>query len=96
MLEAEPALKQRLPWVTGLPCGEVTLTISVSCTWSVTLQPTPQYAQMVVVSVRACSSQVSAARISNSVLKESAPVGHTSMQLPQWAQAESVDVKSTE
>src|SRR5690606_22096252 len=35
-------LMHRLPWVTGLSCGEVTLTIRLSCTCSVTLQPTPQ------------------------------------------------------
>lgn len=36
--------------------------------------------QTVVVSVWAGSSQVPAARMVNSVVKESAPVGHTSMQ----------------
>ncbi|MBD0741623.1 hypothetical protein BG418_09000 [Streptomyces sp. CBMA152] len=54
---------QRVPWVTGSSCGEVTSTISLSCTGSVRLQPTPQYAQTAVVSVCAPSSQVPAARM---------------------------------
>src|SRR3954451_25451299 len=80
----------RLPWVTGLSCGEVTFTISLSCTCRVRLQPTPQYAHTVVVSVCADSSHVPAVRMSNSDLKDRAPVGHTSMQLPQYTHAESV------
>ena len=43
-----------------------------------------------VVSLCLLSSQVPAARMSNSDLKDSAPVGQTSMQLPQYTQAESV------
>lgn len=81
---------QRLPWVTGLSCGEVTFTISLSCTWSVRVQPTPQYAHTVDVRVCRDSSQVPAARMSNYVLGASAPVGHTSTQFPQYTQAESV------
>lgn len=42
---------QRLPWVTGLSCGEVTVTSSLSCTWSLTLHPVPQLAHAVVVCV---------------------------------------------
>ena len=35
-------LMQRLPEVIEWSWGEVTLTISLSCTWSVSVQPTPQ------------------------------------------------------
>ena len=45
---------------------------------------------MVSVRVWRSSSHVPAARRSNSLLKVSAPVGHTAMQLPQYTQAESV------
>src|SRR3954471_13110254 len=81
---------QRLPWVTGLSCGEVTFTISLSCTCRVRLQPTPQYAHTVVARVCADSSQVPAARMSNSDLKDRGPGGHTSTQLPQYTHAETV------
>ncbi len=40
--------------MTSWSSGEVTLTISPSCTWSVRLQPTPQYGQ--TVSTSSCSS----------------------------------------
>ncbi|GGW83434.1 hypothetical protein GCM10010320_76800 [Streptomyces caelestis] len=43
-----------------------------------------------VVSVCRDSSHVPAARMSNSDLNDSAPVGHTSMQFPQYTHAESV------
>src|SRR5579871_2860377 len=69
--------------------GEVTLTISLSCSCSTRLQPTPQYPQIVVVWVCRLSSQVPAPRWSYSLLNMSAPVGHTAMQLPQYTQAES-------
>jgi len=47
------------------------------------LHPTPQYGQMVVVTVCRDSSQVPAWRMSCSLLNISAPVGQTPMQLPQ-------------
>src|SRR5688572_29279900 len=78
---------QRFPCVTVLSCGEVTLTISLSCTCSVRLHPTPQNVQMVVVSVCFDSSQVPSSRLSCSRLKLNAPVGQTSMQLPQYTHA---------
>ena len=45
---------QRWPPVTPFSIGEVTFTISFSWTWSVSVQPTPQYEQ--IVSVLVCSS----------------------------------------
>ena len=63
--------------------GEVTFTIALSWTWSVSVQPTPQYGQIVSVGVCAASSQVPAARMSCSERNISAPVGQTPMQLPQ-------------
>ena len=42
-------LMQRWPLVTELSHGEVTFTISLSCTWSSSSQPTPQYGQIVSV-----------------------------------------------
>ena len=48
-----------------------------------TAQPTPQYGQIVSVTVWADSSQVPASRMSYSDLNISAPVGQTPMQLPQ-------------
>jgi hypothetical protein len=89
VLAAETALDAEVAWVTGLSCGEATLTISFSCTCRVRVRPTPQYTHA-VVSLCADSSQVPAVRMSNSDLKESTPVGHTSMQLPQYTHAESV------
>src|SRR5206468_656340 len=76
-------LTQRLPRVTSWSSGEVTLTISSSCTCSVRLQPTPQYGQ--TVSTWDCSSscQSPVRRSSNSLVNMSAPVGQTAMQLPQ-------------
>ena len=74
---------QRLPWVTEWSCGEPALTITSSCTVSDRVQPTPQNGQIVSVVCCAPSSQVPAERMSNSVLAMSAPVGQTSMQLPQ-------------
>ena len=47
------------------------------------MQPTPQYGQIVSVTVWAASSQVPASRISCSRRNISAPVGQTPMQLPQ-------------
>ena len=47
------------------------------------MQPTPQYGQIVSVTVWALSSHVPAARMSCSDLNISAPVGQTPMQLPQ-------------
>ena len=63
--------------------GEVTLTMRSSWAWSSTAQPTPQYGQIVSVTVWADSSQVPASRMSYSDLNISAPVGQTPMQLPQ-------------
>src|SRR5690606_33598985 len=68
--------------------GEVTLTMSSSWTWTSTAQPTPQYGQIVLVTVCADSSHVPASRMSNSDLNMSAPVGQTPMQLPQYTQAD--------
>src|SRR5262245_4876342 len=79
----------RLPWPTECSWGADTLTILLSCTCKFRLQPTPQYVHTVVVLVCFDSSQVSAARMSYSVLNDSAPVGHTSTQLPQKTHAES-------
>jgi FdhD/NarQ family len=42
---------RRWPWLTSWSKGEVTFTIRLSCTCSSRLQPTPQYGQMVVVTV---------------------------------------------
>ena len=72
-----------------LSSGDVAFTISFPCTWRVSVQPTPQYGQ--IVSVLFCSSsfQLPSARMSNSRLAISAPVGHTAMQLPQYTHAES-------
>ena len=57
----------RWPLVTWLSEGEVTFTISLSCTWSSRSQPTPQYGQIVSVTVCCDSSQVPASRISCSL-----------------------------
>jgi hypothetical protein len=80
----------RWPSVTEWSWGEVTLTIRLSCTCSSRLQPTPQYEQIVVVTVCRSGSHISASRSSCSERNMSAPVGHTPMQLPQNTQAESV------
>ena len=42
-------LMQRLPWVTGWSGGDITLTIVLSWTCSDSVQPTPQYGQIVSV-----------------------------------------------
>ncbi len=49
-----------------MSCGEVTSTISLSCTCWVRSRPTARWAQTVVVRVCAVSSQVPAARVWNS------------------------------
>src|SRR5688572_9389327 len=77
------------PSVTDESSGEVTLRIVSSWTWRSSTQPTPQYGQMVEVTVCAVSSQVPAARMSYSGFAISAPVGQTPMQLPQYTQADS-------
>ena len=69
--------------------GDVTFTIRLSWTWSDRVQPTPQYGQIVSVTVCASGAQVSASRISCSERNIRAPVGHTPMQLPQYTQADS-------
>jgi hypothetical protein len=74
---------QRWPSVTDESIGELTVTISLSWTWRSSTQPTPQYGQIVSVTVWADSSHVPAARMSCSLLNISAPVGQTPMQLPQ-------------
>src|SRR5262245_7268373 len=79
----------RLPDVMEWSDGDVTLTIWLSCTCRVSVQPTPQYGQMVSVRCWLASFQVPSPRMSCSVLNISAPVGHTAMQLPQYTQAES-------
>ena len=53
------------------------------------MQPTPQYGQIVSVSVCADSSQSPDSRRSCSLLNMSAPVGQTPMQFPQYTHAES-------
>ena len=74
---------QRWPSVTDESSGEVTLRILSSWTWSSTAHPTPQYGQIVSVTVCCDGSHVPAARMSYSGLAISAPVGQTPMQLPQ-------------
>src|SRR6185436_6647903 len=81
-------LMQRLPRVMSLSKGDVALTISPSCTWSVKVQPTPQYGQMVSVAVCADGAQPPLARRSYSRLTINAPVGQTAMQLPQYTHAD--------
>ena len=76
-------LMHRWPSVTVESIGEVTFTIVLSWTCRSTAQPTPQYGQIVEVTVWADSSQVPASRMSCSLLNMSAPVGQTPMQLPQ-------------
>src|SRR5581483_7505868 len=85
----------RLPRVTSWSSGDVTLTISPSCTCSSRLQPTPQYAQTVVTTRCLLSSHVPAWRMSYSRFDMSAPVGHTAMQLPQYTHADSGSVTSS-
>src|SRR6185295_6165046 len=51
-------LTQRLPRVTSWSSGEVTFTIASSCTWSVRLQPTPQYGHTVSTCDCCASSHV--------------------------------------
>src|SRR4051812_6941937 len=80
---------QRLPCVIEFSNGDVAFTISPLSTCSRSVQPTPQYGQMVSVCVMRESSHVPAARLSNSVFAMSAPVGQTAMQLPQYTQADS-------
>src|SRR5262245_59387345 len=77
------------PLVTVDSMGDVTFTIWSSCTWSVSVQPTPQYGQTVSVLVCASSFHSPSARRSCSLLNMRAPVGQTPMQLPQYTQAES-------
>ena len=67
---------QRFPRVTSWSSGEVTFTISSSCTCSVRLQPTPQYGQTVSTSVCSASSQVPAWRSSNSLVHQRAGRAH--------------------
>src|SRR5664279_5642676 len=79
---------QRFPSVMDTSKGDVTFTISLSCTCSVSVQPTPQYGQ--IVSTCACfdSSHEPSARLVCSLVNISAPVGHTAMQLPQYTHAD--------
>ncbi len=76
-------LMQRCPFVTSWSRGEVTRTIALSCTRSSSVQPTPQYGQIVSVTVCFDSSHRPACLRSCSLLNMSAPVGQTPMQLPQ-------------
>ena len=59
-------LMHRLPAVIALSSGEVAFTISPSCTCSVSVQPTPQYGQM--VSVVVCARLVPVAGLAQLVL----------------------------
>src|SRR6476660_4753381 len=68
--------------------GEVTFTISLSCTCSSSSQPTLQYGQIVSTTVCWVSSHVPSRRRSCSDVNISAPVGQTPMQLPQYTQAD--------
>src|SRR6267378_6700315 len=86
---------QRLPSVTSWSCGDVTFTISLSCTCSSRLQPTPQYGHTVETTCSFSGSHVPATRLSYSAFDISAPVGHTAMQLPQYTHAESGSVTSS-
>src|SRR5258707_12379027 len=61
----------------------------LSCTCSSRLQPTPQYGQIVVVTVCRDSSHSPDCRSLYSLAGMSAPVGQTPMQLPQYTHAES-------
>ena len=74
--------------MTDESSGEVTFRILSSWTCSSTAQPTPQYGQIVSVTVCCAGSQVPAARMSYSGLAIRAPVGHTPMQLPQYTHAD--------
>src|SRR5512137_1536653 len=78
----------RFPCVTPESSGESTLTIRLSCTWSESVQPTPQYGQIVSVTDWTDSSQVPACRISYSERNIRAPVGQTLMQLPHQTHAD--------
>src|SRR6266576_4795558 len=80
---------QRLPSVTSWSCGDVTFTISLSCTCSSRLQPTPQYGHTVVTTFSFSASHVPSTLLSYSAFDISAPVGHTAMQLPQYTHADS-------
>src|SRR5687768_4119607 len=82
-------LMHRCPLVTSWSIGDMTRTMLLSCTCSSSVQPTPQYGQMVSVTVCFDSSHVPSWRMSYSDLNMSAPVGHTPMQLPQYTQADS-------
>jgi hypothetical protein len=57
--------------------------MSLSWTCRLSVQPTPQYGQIVSVVIWPASSQVPASRISYSERNIRAPVGQTPMQLPQ-------------
>src|SRR6267142_2669707 len=61
----------------------------LSCTCNSRLQPTPQYGQIVVVTVCRDSSHSPDCRSLYSLAGMSAPVGQTPMQLPQYTHAES-------
>src|SRR6185503_2201391 len=88
-------LTHRLPLVTSWSSGDVTFTISPSCTCSSRLHPTPQNAHTVVTTSCCDSSHVPSRRMSYSRFDISAPVGHTAMQLPQYTHAESGSVTSS-
>src|SRR5579862_4374536 len=78
----------RLPCVTDTSNGDVTFTISLSWTCRDSVQPTPQYGQIVSVTDWRLSSHVPASRRSCSELNIRAPVGHTAMQFPQYTHAD--------
>jgi hypothetical protein len=79
----------RLPWVIEFSSGDVAFMITPSSTCNRSVQPTPQYGQIVSVAVMRDSSHVPSARFSYSVVAINAPVGHTAMQLPQYTHADS-------
>ncbi len=76
-------LTHRWPLVTEWSSGEVTRTIRSSWVRRDSWQPTPQYGQIVSVTVWADSSHDPSARMSCSRLNIRAPVGQAPMQLPQ-------------
>src|SRR5256885_17081486 len=67
----------KLPTVIELSSGDVAFTITLSCTCSVSVHPTPQYGQIVSVSVCLDSSHVPAPSMSCSGFAINAPVGQT-------------------
>src|SRR2546422_10228667 len=81
-------LMHRWPLVTSCSMGDVAFKIWFPWTWSWSVQPTPQYGQMVSVTFCRDGSQAPAALKSCSVFAMRAPVGQTPIQFPQKTQAD--------